>query len=170
MLTKRLMLTLRIRFYYVLSACISLCIGYLIYFLGRPGPVIYAIPESLQQWVFTLPLLSHISGSLPGFFHTFAFILFIAVVLNPSRVGLVLVCSGWILVELFFEIGQHPFFANHLAEAVPVWFSNIPFLEVADSYFLTGTFDPVDVLFIFFGTAAAFLVLNKVQLREVNHV
>jgi len=69
------MLTLRIRFYYVLSACISLCIGYLIYFLGRPGPVIYAIPESLQQWVFTLPLLSHISGSLPGFFHTFAFIL-----------------------------------------------------------------------------------------------
>jgi len=103
MLTKRLMLTLRIRFYYVLSACISLCIGYLIYFLGRPGPVIYAIPESLQQWVFTLPLLSHISGSLPGFFHTFAFILFIAVVLNPSRVGLVLVCSGWILVELFLK-------------------------------------------------------------------
>jgi len=102
--------------------------------------------------------------------HIYAFILLTAIVLNPSRTGLALICSGWMAVELFFEIGQHPYFANHLAEAVPAWFVDFPFLEVADSYFLTGTFDPVDVLFILFGTAAAFLTLYKVLRREVYHV
>lgn len=157
-------------FIYLSLSCISLSAGYLVYFLGRPGPTIYAIPENLEHWVFALPLLSEISGPLPGFFHTFAFILLIAVVLNPSRTGLFLVCLGWMAIELFFEIGQHPFFAQYLIEWVPAWFADVPFLEVTDSYFLSGTFDPVDVLFILFGTAAAFLVLHKVQRREVYHV
>ena len=163
------MLQVRAR-WYLSIACISLCIGYLVYFLGRPGPVIYAIPENLESWVFTLPLLSDISGSLPAFFHTFSFILLIAVVLNPSRAGLILTCFGWMSVELFFEIGQYPFFAWHLTEWVPAWFDDVPFLEVTGSYFLNGTFDPMDVYFILFGTAAAFLILNKVQRTEAYHV
>ena len=158
------------RWFYFSIACVSLCVGYALYFVGRSGPPIYAIPENLEQLIVPLPLLSQISGQLPSFFHTFAFILFLVVVLNPSRAGLFLVCLGWMAIELFFEIGQHPFFAHYLIEWVPAWFADVPFLEATDSYFLTGTFDPVDVLFIFFGTAAALLTLYKVQRWEAHHV
>lgn len=164
------MLTMHARWLFFLFACVSLCTGYLVYFFGRVGPAIYAIPENLEPWVIPLPLLSEISGSLPSFFHTIAFILLIAVVANPSRAGLILICSGWMIVELFFEIGQHPAFAPILTESIPLWFADYPFLEVADSYFLTGTFDSVDVLFILVGTASAFLAVFKVMRWEAHHV
>ncbi len=147
-----------------------LLMGGLVYLVFRSGYPVYflagIIPEAVNYTVST----GYIFNSIPSFFHTFAFILLIAVVLNPSRAGLILICFGWMTVELFFEIGQHPFFANHLVEAVPAWFVDVPFLEVANTYFLTGTFDPVDVLFIFFGTVAALLTLYKVRRWEVDHV
>ena len=163
------MLKIHARWFYFSIACVSLCVGYALYFVGRPGSAIFAIPDNLEHWVYALPLLSEISGPLPSFFHTFAFILFLALVLNPSRAGKILICLGWMTVELFFEIGQHSFFANHLVEWIPLWFAGIPFLEVADFYFLSGTFDPVDVLFILFGAAAALFTLSKFQRWEVGH-
>ncbi|WP_177418050.1 hypothetical protein [endosymbiont of Lamellibrachia barhami] len=111
-----------------------------------------------------------VCSAVPSFIHIYAFILLTAVVLNPSRAGLILICLGWIAIELFFEFGQHPFFAQYLTDRIPAWFEDFPFLEVADTYFLTGTFDPLDVLFILFGTAAALLTLHKVQRWEVDHV
>ncbi len=83
---------------------------------------------------------------------------------------LIFICLVWVGIELFFEIGQHPFFAPYLTEWVPAWFADFPYLEVANTYFNSGTFDPVDVLFILFGTAAALLTLHKVQRWEVDHV
>lgn len=132
--------------------CLVYPSGSTVYFLAG------IVPETVNYSIST----GYILNSIPSFFHIYAFILLTAIVLNPSRTGLVCLCPGWMGVELFFEIGQHPFFANHLAEAVPAWFIGFPFLEVVNSYFLNGTFDPVDVLFILFGTAAAFLTLHNV--------
>jgi hypothetical protein len=147
-----------------------LLMGVLVYLFFRSGSLVYflagIIPEAVDYTVST----GTIFNSIPSFFHIYAFILLTAIVLNPSRTGLILICFGWIAIELFFEIGQHPFFAQHLTEWVPAWFANFPYLEVANSYFLSGTFDPVDVLFILFGTAAAVLTVYKVQRREVYHV
>lgn len=147
-----------------------LLMGTLVYLLFRNGSTVYflagIIPEELNYSIST----GYIFNSIPSFFHTFAFILLIAVVLNPSRAGLILTCFGWMAVELFFEFGQHPFFAQYLTEAMPAWFTGLPFLEATNSYFLSGTFDPVDVIFVFFGTAAALLTLHKIQLREIHHV
>ncbi len=147
-----------------------LLMGGVVYLVFRSSSPVYflagIIPEAVNYTVST----GYIFNSIPSFFHTFAFILLIAIVLNPSRAGLILICFCWMTVELFFEIGQHPFFALYLTEAVPAWFANFPYLEVANTYFLSGTFDPVDVLFILFGTTAAFLALQKFQQWEVYHV
>ena len=147
-----------------------LLMGVLVYLVFRGGSSVYflagIIPEAHSYSVSA----GYIFNSVPSFFHIYAFILLTAVVLNPSRTGLIFICLGWVAVELFFEIGQHPFFAQYLTEWIPAWFTDFPFLEVAKTYFLNGTFDPVDVLFILFGTAAALLTLHKVQRWEVDYV
>lgn len=157
---------------WILSAVATglLLMGGIVYLVFRSGSTAYflagIIPEAVNYSIST----GTIFNSIPSFFHIYAFILLTAVVLNPARTGLILICLGWMGVELFFEIGQHPFFAQYITEWLPAWFANFPYLEVANTYFLSGTFDPVDVLFILFGTAAAVLTLHKVQRWEVSHV
>ncbi len=147
-----------------------LLMGGIVYLVFRSSSTVYFLagifPEAVNYSIST----GYISNSIPSFLHIYAFILLTAVVLNPSRTGLILICLGWVGVELFFEIGQHPFFAQYLTQWVPAWFANFPYLEVANSYFLSGTYDPVDVLFIIIGTAVAVLTLHKVQRWEVSHV
>ena len=147
-----------------------LLMGGIVYLVFRSGSTVYflagIIPEAVNYSIST----GTISNSIPSFFHVYAFILLTAVVLNPTRTGVILICLGWMGVELFFEVGQHPLFAQHLTGWVPAWFANFPYLEVANTYFVSGTFDPVDVLFIIIGTAAALLTLYKVQRWELSHV
>ncbi|MBL3600010.1 MAG: hypothetical protein JMN25_09085 [gamma proteobacterium endosymbiont of Lamellibrachia anaximandri] len=146
-----------------------LLLGGLVYLLCRNSSSVYFLASIFPETIgYSMPAAT-VCSSVPSFIHIYAFILLTAVVLNPSRAGLALICLGWIAIELFFEFGQHPFFAQYLTEKIPAWFENFPFLEVADTYFLTGTFDPLDVLFILFGTAAALLTLHKVQRWEMDH-
>jgi hypothetical protein len=147
-----------------------LLMGGLVYLICRNGSSVYFLAITIPEAVNYPVSAGHIYSSVPSFFHIYAFILLTTVVVKPCKAGLIRICLGWIIVELFFEIGQHPFFAQHLTKLVPSWFADFPFLEVADTYFLTGTFDPVDVLFILFGTTAAFLALQKFQRWEVYHV
>ena len=147
-----------------------LLMGGIVYLVSRSGSTVYFLagifPEAVNYSIST----GTIFNSIPSFFHIYAFILLTAVVLNPSRTGLVFICLGWMGIELFFEIGQHLFLAPYLTGWVPGWFADFPYLEVANTYFITGTFDPMDVLFILFGTAAAVLTLHKVQRWEDHHV
>ena len=119
-----------------------LLIGGIVYLVFRSGSTVYFLagifPETVNYSIST----GTISNSIPSFLHIYAFILLTAVVLNPARTGLILICLGWVSVELFFEIGQHPFFAQYLTGWVPAWFANFSYLEVANTYFLSGTFDP----------------------------
>ena len=143
--------------------------GGIIYLICRSGTPVYFLTYIFPEAVNSTGSAGYMCRSVPSFIHVYACILLIASVLNPSRAWLSLICFSWMIVELFFEIGQHPVFAQQLTEWVPLWFDGFPFLEVTKPYFLNGTFDPVDVLFIIIGTAAALLTLRKVQGWEVRH-
>ena len=94
---------------YFFIACLTLGIGYLIYFIGRTGPSIYAIPVTLEHWVNALPLLSDISGQLPSFFHTYAFILLTFIALDASsRFSLFLSISLWVYLCSCHPVGPIP--------------------------------------------------------------
>ncbi|MCW8934921.1 MAG: hypothetical protein OQK98_09365 [Gammaproteobacteria bacterium] len=147
----------------------SLLTGGIFYLLFRSSSTVYFLADIFLDAGNYSISSGNILNSMPSFLHVYAFILLTAVVLNPSRTGLILICFGWMGVELFFEIGQHPFLAQSLTDWVPAWFAGFPYLEVASTYFLSGTFDPVDVLFIIIGAAAALLTLYKVQHWEVSH-
>ena len=147
-----------------------LLMGVLVYLVGRGGAPVYFLTNTTLSIVNIPASAQIILNSAPSFFHIYAFILLTAIVLNPSRTGLTLITLGWMGIELFFEIGQHPFFAQYLTKWIPAWFADLPFLEVTDTYFMTGTFDPLDVLFLLFGTVAALLTIGKIRRWEVDHV
>lgn len=152
---------------YVSIACLTLFSGYLIYFFGRPGAIIYAIPTALEHWITVLPVFAEVSGPLPGFFHSYAFILLTFVVLgNCSRAYLYLSIAVWVCLEAMFEIAQHPLLDESIASFVPAWFEKIPLLDVTARYFLQGTFDPLDLIAILLAAIAVLLTVRIVSGKE----
>ena len=109
-----------------------------------PSPLAAAVPHSAAG-----PVL----GSAPTFVHVVAFSLLTAAVLGRSARRL-LICGGWAAIELAFEILQHPGVGHRLLANTPL--SSMPVM----SAYLTGTFDPADVLAAVLGAAAAFGVLT----------
>lgn len=158
------MLQVRAGWFYFYIACVSLCIGYGIYFVGRPGPAIYAIPDYFQHLIAVQPLLVQIGGQLPSFFHTYAFILLTFLALGTSsRFNLYMSISLWSIVEVLFEAGQHNLFNGLIINMIPGWFEQVPLLDISGHYFLHGTFDPLDLLAI---AIASVFALLTVQLKQ----
>ena len=155
---------------YFMIACSSVCIGYLLYFVGRPGPAIAAIPPSFEQWINVLPIAVEISGQLPSFLHTYAFILLTFLVLGTSsRFNLYLSVSLWALLEVLFEAGQHDLISHSIINYLPGWFEQVPVLDISNTYFLHGTFDPLDLLAIAIASVLALFTVRLAQAKEVHH-
>jgi hypothetical protein len=72
---------------------------------------------------------------------------------------LIVICAGWFLLELLFELGQLDAAAPQIVSLIPDWFSDWPILDHMASYFIAGQFDPLDVVSISLGSAAAGLIL-----------
>ena len=162
------MLQVRTKWFYFCIACVSLCVGYTLYFLGRPGSSIFAIPDHFQHWISIQPLIADISGQLPSFLHGYALILLIFLVLGTSsKFNLYLSISLWATVEVLFEVGQHNLIKTSIINMIPDWFERVPVLDISDNYFPYGTFDPLDLMAIAIGSVCAWLTLHLEQGKAV---
>ena len=137
-------------------ALTALMAGVFVYLGERSGSGVYFLPESWQAiWS-----PSWIGLHLPGFLHTFAFSILTAVALVPSRSVVAASCVVWVFVNSLFEFGQVDTVAAEITRYTPAWLGNWPVLENLNSYLLAGTFDPVDVVFVVLGGAAAFFTMT----------
>lgn len=140
------------------AAGLGLALGTLVYLTDRVGarsllmPTVGALAGS--------QLFGVLGGWLPSFFHPFAFSLLTAAVLPPTSAPRYRVCVGWGLVNLVFEVGQHPRISGTLAEALPTDLAN---------YFLRGTFDIRDLMAIGLGSLTAAVFLRLAQPRPETH-
>lgn len=143
------------------------------------GVFIYAATRSSQQ-VFFLQFLPEIHRrfpvnsflySLPSFLHVYAFILFTYAVLPKQKNQLRRIFLFWLIVELLFEFGQQHDIALAVTRYLPDWLNHSAWLKTISVYFLRGTFDPVDVLFVFSGALAALgtIIWNDYVLRKKSH-
>ena len=134
----------------VVPALLALSLGLAVYLTDRAHPPARLTFGPAADW-------------LPAFVHPFAFSLLTVAVLAPSvrpRYG---ACVAWALVNIAFELGQHPQFKGPLAEALYAHLGqSVPVRRLA-SYFLRGTFDFGDLLAIVAGALAAAGVLRAVQ-------
>ena len=124
---------------------------------GPRGPATPSPAVAFADW----------SGPLPSFLHTLGFILLTAVAAGVRRRGsLAVVSLTWVGVESLFEIGQHPLLAGALAAGL----SGLPGLAGAGSYFVNGTFDPLDLLAVVLAGGLAWALGCGPPLEENHHV
>jgi hypothetical protein len=149
------------------AAVAVLSIGIFVYLLDRPSSSVYFVPDSWsaeawtpESWTMgngTSSVFGSIGRYLPTFAHTFAFILFTTAVLVPTRRAALGICLGWLIVESLFEVAQSDALSAKIAGNVPAWFSDWPLLDNVAAYFLTGRFDPLDLVSIIISAGAAYL-------------
>lgn len=125
-----------------LSGLLLLAAGALVYSLERPVDTVLFLPAVLSLHDGLAHLPPALGGPLPTFLHTIAFALMTAAFLKPGPRGWLAAGIGWGVVNVVFELAQHPGFAARTGFAMP------------------GYFDPLDIAAALVGAAAAFLVLK----------
>ncbi|MEW8508806.1 MAG: hypothetical protein AB2598_19115 [Candidatus Thiodiazotropha sp.] len=134
-------------------------LGALVYTLERDPARVYLMPDSIASLGLWGSASIPLSGQLPEFVHVYVCILLTALVLDRTVFIHRLITLAWFLFDFMAESAQHPEFAAHLSAVIPDWFDTIPILENTRSYLLGSTFDPLDLLFVFLGSIAAYLTL-----------
>jgi hypothetical protein len=154
----------------VTLAALFLFLGTLVYLSARPPGSAYLIPHL----AITVPPAWHawlgfVTGPLPTFAHTIAFVLLSAVFARPERSAMLHVCGLWFAIETLLEVGQAAPAALHIAALLPAWFNQVPVLDHVAAYFLRGTFDPLDLVAAGSGVVAAYLILQYILGKEACH-
>ena len=144
----------------ILIGVAGLIVGSLVYLIDRPPDQTYFVYWSkINISLFnTIPNLFGVIGrSLPDFLHVFSFILITAGLFSCRRIGYLIICLSWFIVDAAFELFQK--FNALPLRIIPDWFEGIPFLENTNNYFQKGTFDMVDLIAIALGTIVAYFVI-----------
>lgn len=146
----------------LLLAVTFLALGVLVYVFDRSVPALF-----LPAWLHapaqgSLP--GFLGGSLPVLVHTLAMILVTAAILWPWPRSLPFNCLAWLAIECAFELGQATPVDGRIAAALPEWFASVPVADTVGDYFLSGTFDYMDVGAIGIGAFIAYLVVRIINL------
>lgn len=142
-------------------AALLLVIGVIVYVVDRGGAAYF-----LMGWASghsDAEFFGPIGNHLPTFVHSLAMILIMAAVLRPWASLLPAIAIGWFTVECLFEVGQISPLDVHVAAVLPAWFDHVPGLEASADYFINGTYDPLDVLSIGLGAAAAYWIVRTIE-------
>lgn len=152
----------------MLLGVLLLLLGTGVYLLDRSWQQL-AIADLIPLTVTLPPLFGVLAGNLPSFAHVSAFALLTAALLDGGRRLNPIICLGWLSVDVAFELGQHPKLAASIANAVPAWFRDVSILDKTPNYFLSGTFDLLDIAFATLGALTAYLVIANTQAQGVCH-
>ncbi len=139
---------------------IALFIGLLFYLVDRPPGEIYFVKRLVNglsrfgRWPI---IFGRLGANLPAFIHVFAFSLITAGIMACRIRGAIVICLGWGLIDILFEMGQK--YHTAVNRYIPEWFDGILFLENTRSYFRQGTYDINDIIATGIGGGVALLVI-----------
>lgn len=143
----------------------ALFLGALEYILSRPADTSYMgrlIGGYSEGLAFRFHIYGDLGGVLPDFIHPFSFaLLTLALMPNAPRSVRAMICLFWLLVDLMFEIGQC--LGLQLGQFFTKLFPDCRALELFTDYFITGTFDYLDIMAICLGAMAAFIICEKTK-------
>lgn len=145
----------------VLIGAAALLIGALVYVIDRaPNETYFLYGTGVNISLYNiLPNVFGLLGhSLPAFFHVFAFALITAGLVSCGKVGWLVICFSWFLIDSAFEFGQK--FSAWTVKYIPAYFADIPVLENTKAFLLRGTFDVYDLVAMGMGAIAAYAVLT----------
>jgi hypothetical protein len=131
----------------------SLSAGVLVYLGDRVASHATLIPSIAA--LGGLNLFGALGQWLPSFVHPLAFSLFTAAVLKPGVAACWAACTFWAIVDIAFEVGQHPALAATWTAALHGGLGQWAIARATLRYFLQGTFDPYDVCAVMLGALIA---------------
>jgi hypothetical protein len=153
-----------------LVACVSLCLGLLVYLADRHAADVQLLPRFAA--LGTGPLFGVIAPWLPSFIHPFAFSLLSAAALRRPVASVrasCAICIFWWAVNLACEVGQHPRFSGPIADALLSGQGPNVLTAAMSRYFLRGRFDSGDIAALSAGALAAFAVLWLLHAKGDRH-
>jgi len=140
-------------------AAVSLSAAVAVYSLARYYPP--ALLEPLQATQSILAARPDLFGSLPSLFYILAMGLLVGSCATTPA-GSRLHCSLWIGVAIALEFTQHPLIAVPLSSWLPAILGDSIWTLIGP-YWLSGTFDPADLLATVVGGAIALAILAYTQ-------
>jgi hypothetical protein len=146
----------------------ALLLGLLVYLTDRSSSSASLIPR--VDALAGRHVFGAIGQWLPSFVHPFSFALLSAAALGARDTPRYGVCVAWCLIDVAFEIGQHPQVKLPLAQALQDGLGWTPLARPLADYFLRGTFDAGDIAAAVLGGLAACFVLRLQQpVRGTSH-
>lgn len=155
----------------VVSACMALALGLLVYLADR---------DPSRAWLLSAftstatpayqPWFGLLGQWLPSAVHPFAFGLLSASLLPVQGAARPAACVAWAMVNALFELGQHPLVSARVAlllqgTEAPAWL-----VRPLSNYFVRGTFDVGDLAATALGALLAVGVLHLARrTREADH-
>jgi hypothetical protein len=133
--------------------------GVVVYMTARPPTTLQFLPHFPNLGALVPGQLRPLLGSAPTFVHVVAFSLMSASIVGRSQGRIFLVCGGWALIEISFELAQYPTISHWLLQRT-FFVSSIPHMR---AYLVFGTFDYGDVLAAIVGAALAAVYLTSTK-------
>jgi hypothetical protein len=152
----------------LLASAACLLLGSLVYLLVRAEPVWFVPlawhrPLALPHWLCVM------AGSLPAAVHVVALSLATAALLRPRSAGVALAIGcAWALINIVFELGQHPDLSPRLVAALPARLEGIWLLDTLRRYFTEGSFDFLDIFAAVAGAVGARHLIARFS-EETRH-
>lgn len=126
------------------AAMVFLVSGACVYFLAR-AETAWFVPQLLHWPVIAQLGSSAIGASLPTATHVLAMSLLTAAFLGPRAPASLLAPGLWTLLNVTFEVGQHPRIATAIVSVLPPDWNGLWLIGRLRPYFLYGTFDGLDI-------------------------
>lgn len=147
---------------------IALTLGLTVYLTDRDASHAELIPAVAA--LAGCNLFGTLGQWLPSAVHPFAFGLFTAALLPPRSAWRYGACTAWCVVNMAFELGQHPLVSGYVMGALQAGSGQSAPGRIVANYFLQGTFDGADMLAAVLGAVAAAAVLRRMQqVQEKDH-
>jgi len=149
------------------GACVALALGMLVYATERDTAHVALMPAAAARSVG--PAFGALGQWLPSFVHPFAFSLLWAATRPIDAPSAYAACVGWWVVNVAFEIGQHPSLNAALSGFTRDVLGGSRATRMFADYFLHGTFDAGDIAAATAGAMVAAMLLTIVgKLGESN--
>lgn len=146
---------------------IALALGMLVYATDRDPAHALLFPALAALHVG--PMFGAPGAWLPSFVHPLAFSLLSAAALPRRPRPAYGACAAWWMVNVAFEIAQHPKYSGAVAHAVHRAFGHGAVADALAGYGLHGRFDPADLIAATAGSLAAAALLRHFRLPKDCH-
>jgi len=151
----------------VAAGSLALVAGGLVYALDRGGWALAHLAGVGGS--MAAPWFGSVGAWLPSLVHPFAFSLYTAALRAPGARTTYLACAVWGLVNVAFELGQHPRVGPVLAGYLDSAFGAAGVARALADYFTHGHFDPADLAATVAGAGLAAAWLRVASSRDDRH-